>query len=51
VCPIAEASAVASGATGAVIVLDAIIDGDRCENTSGLLMSLKMLIEAPGGFD
>lgn len=36
---------------GALIVYDAIIDDDRCENAFGLLMSLNMLIETPGGFD
>ncbi len=38
-------------AGGAVIVYDAIIDDDRRENAFGLLMSLNMLIETPGGFD
>jgi hypothetical protein len=36
---------------GAVIVYDAIIDDDRKENAFGLLMSLNMLLETPGGFD
>jgi hypothetical protein len=36
---------------GALIVFDAIIDDDRRENAFGLLMSLNMLIELPGGFD
>lgn len=36
---------------GAVIVFDAIIDDDRRENAFGLLMSLNMLIETPGGSD
>jgi hypothetical protein len=36
---------------GAVIVYDAIIDDERKENAFGLLMSLNMLIETPGGFD
>ena len=36
---------------GAVIVYDTMIDDDRRENTFGLLMSLNMLIETPGGFD
>ena len=36
---------------GALIVYDAVIDDDRSENTFGLLMSLNMLIETPGGFD
>jgi predicted O-methyltransferase YrrM len=36
---------------GAVVVYDAIIDDDRRENAFGLLMSLNMLIETPGGFD
>lgn len=38
-------------AGGAMIVYDCIIDDDRRENTFGLLMSLNMLIETPGGFD
>ena len=36
---------------GALIVYDAIIDDDRSGNSFGLLMSLNMLIETPGGFD
>ncbi len=36
---------------GALIVYDAIIDDDRRHNAFGLLMSLNMLIETPGGFD
>lgn len=36
---------------GAVIVYDAIIDDERRQNAFGLLMSLNMLIETPGGFD
>jgi hypothetical protein len=36
---------------GAVIVYDAMIDDARRENVFGLLMSLNMLIETPGGFD
>ncbi len=36
---------------GALIVFEALIDDDRRENTFGLLMSLNMLIELPGGFD
>lgn len=36
---------------GAIIVYDTIIDDDRRENAFGLLMSLNMLIETPGGFD
>ncbi len=36
---------------GAVIVYDAIIDDDRSKNAFGLMMSLNMLIETPGGFD
>jgi hypothetical protein len=36
---------------GALIVFESIIDDDRRENTFGLLMSLNMLIETPGGFD
>ena len=36
---------------GALIVYEAIIDDERRSNTFGLLMSLNMLIETPGGFD
>jgi hypothetical protein len=36
---------------GALVVYDAIIDDDRSQNAFGLLMSLNMLIETPGGFD
>lgn len=36
---------------GALIVYDAIIDDQRKNNAFGLLMSLNMLIETPGGFD
>ncbi|MCP5534085.1 MAG: methyltransferase [Akkermansiaceae bacterium] len=36
---------------GAVIVYDAIIDDERKQNAFGLLMSLNMLVETPGGFD
>lgn len=36
---------------GAVVVYDAIIDDERRKNAFGLLMSLNMLIETPGGFD
>jgi O-methyltransferase/methyltransferase family protein len=36
---------------GAVVVYDAIIDDDRRQNAFGLMMSLNMLIETPGGFD
>jgi hypothetical protein len=38
-------------AGGALIVYEALIDDDRRQNTLGLLMSLNMLIETPGGFD
>ncbi|HEY8475782.1 MAG TPA: methyltransferase [Chloroflexota bacterium] len=38
-------------AGGALIVYDAIIDDERRRNTFGLLMSLNMLVETPGGFD
>ncbi|HEV2379435.1 MAG TPA: methyltransferase [Terriglobia bacterium] len=41
--------AVSSG--GAVVVYDSVIDDDRSQNTFGLMMSLNMLIETPGGFD
>jgi hypothetical protein len=36
---------------GAVVVYESIIDDDRSQNAFGLLMSLNMLIETPGGFD
>lgn len=36
---------------GALIAYDAVIDDERRENVFGLLMSLNMLIELPGGFD
>ncbi len=36
---------------GAVVVYDSLIDDERKENAFGLLMSLNMLIETPGGFD
>jgi hypothetical protein len=36
---------------GAVVIYDSIIDDDRSKNPFGLLMSLNMLIETPGGFD
>ncbi len=36
---------------GALLVYEALIDDDRRENALGLLMSLNMLIETPGGFD
>jgi SAM-dependent methyltransferase len=36
---------------GTLIVYDAVIDDDRSENTFGLLLSLNLLIETPGGFD
>jgi len=42
-------AAVPSG--GALIVYEAIIDDDRSQNAFGLMMSLNMLIETPGGFD
>jgi precorrin-6B methylase 2 len=36
---------------GALIIHEAIIDDERKKNAFGLLMSLNMLIETPGGFD
>jgi hypothetical protein len=38
-------------AGGAMIVYESIIDDDRRKNAFGLLMSLNLLIETPGGFD
>lgn len=36
---------------GALVIYEALIDDDRRQNALGLLMSLNMLIETPGGFD
>ena len=36
---------------GALIIWESLIDDDRSQNAFGLLMSLNMLIETPGGFD
>ena len=36
---------------GALLVYDSIIDDERSKNAFGLMMSLQMLIETPGGFD
>jgi len=36
---------------GALNVFEALMDDDRRENALGLLMTLNMLIELPGGFD
>jgi O-methyltransferase domain/Dimerisation domain len=36
---------------GSLVVYDAVIDDDRRQNAFGLLMSLNMLVETPGGFD
>ena len=36
---------------GAVVIYESIIDDDRSQNAFGLMMSLNMLIETPGGFD
>ncbi|MFO1205459.1 MAG: methyltransferase [Burkholderiales bacterium] len=36
---------------GAMIVYEALIDDERRGNAFGLLMSLNMLVETPGGFD
>ncbi|WP_448571396.1 methyltransferase [Trichothermofontia sp.] len=36
---------------GAFVVYEAIIDDDRAKNAFGLMLSLNMLIETPGGFD
>ncbi len=38
-------------ASGAFVIYEALIDDDRSKNAFGLLMSLNMLIETPGGFD
>jgi hypothetical protein len=38
-------------AGGALIIFEALIDDERRRNAFGLLMSLNMLIELPGGFD
>jgi hypothetical protein len=36
---------------GALIVYESLIDDDRRANAFGLLMSLNMLIQTPGGFE
>lgn len=36
---------------GALIIFESLIDDERRSNAFGLLMSLNMLIELPGGFD
>jgi hypothetical protein len=36
---------------GAIVIYDSIIDDGRRSNAFGLMMSLNMLIETPGGFD
>ncbi len=36
---------------GAFIAYETLIDDDRSHNVAGLLMSLNMLLETPGGFD
>jgi precorrin-6B methylase 2 len=36
---------------GALVIYESIIDDDRSKNAFGLMMSLNMLIETPGGFD
>jgi hypothetical protein len=36
---------------GSLLIYEALIDDERRQNTFGLLMSLNMLIETPGGFD
>jgi precorrin-6B methylase 2 len=36
---------------GALVVYESIIDDERRQNAFGLMMSLNMLIETPGGFD
>lgn len=41
----------ALNAGGALIIYESIIDDERRKNAFGLLMSLNMLIETPGGFD
>jgi hypothetical protein len=38
-------------AGGALLVFESLIDDERRQNAFGLLMSLNMLIETPGGFD
>jgi precorrin-6B methylase 2 len=38
-------------AGGAFVAIENVIDNDRNQNVFGLLMSLNMLIETPGGFD
>jgi hypothetical protein len=37
--------------SGSFVVFETLIDDDRSKNALGLMMSLNMLIETPGGFD
>jgi O-methyltransferase domain len=37
--------------SGALIIFESLIDDERRSNAFGLMMSLNMLIELPGGFD
>jgi hypothetical protein len=39
------------GSRNIELIYEALIDDERRENAFGLLMSLNMLIETPGGFD
>jgi O-methyltransferase domain len=50
-CALLEKAHAALPDGGALIIYEAIIDDERRANPFGLLMSLNMLIETPGGFD
>jgi len=50
-CMLIEKAYKALPSGGALIVFESLIDDERRMNTFGLLMSLNMLIETPGGFD
>ncbi|HEX8984976.1 MAG TPA: methyltransferase [Bryobacteraceae bacterium] len=50
-CALLDKAYAALAPGGALIVHEALIDDARSENVFGLLMSLNMLIETPGGFD
>ena len=46
-----ERASAALPAGAALIVYETLIDDERKENALGLLMSLNMVIETPGGFE
>ena len=50
-CRLIQKAYEALPAGGAFIVIETLIDDERRKNPMGLLMSLNMLVETPGGFD